>query len=106
MVQASENGPRPTVNRFMMEVEALVRAANRDAIARRIPKIGRQDLESLAQKTAELRADYLAAAFETDWTTADLRSVGLDSKRRLFEEAVAAFEALERAVRRGYIDID
>jgi len=90
----------------MMEVEARVRAANREAIARRIPNVSRRQLDALAQKTAHLRAEYLAAAFASDWTADGVEALKLHEKRRLFEEAVAAFEAVERAVRRGYIDIE
>ena len=105
-MSSPHDAPRPSASRFMMEVDALVRAANREAITARIPRISRRDLEALARKTAELRADYLAAAFQTDWTTVDLDSLGLEGKRRMYDESLAAFEALERAIRRGYIDIE
>ena len=96
----------PSAGRFMIEVEGLFREANRAAIARRIPHVDQPKLMAFAEKTAVLRANYLAAVFETDWTPESVAELGLTEKRRLFEEAVAAFEAVERAVRRGYIDVE
>lgn len=104
-MSSASDSTAPTASRFMVEVEAQIRAANRDAIAQRIPHLDRAQLDAFVRKTAGLRAAYLAAAFESDWTPESVEALELAEKRRLFEEALAAFEAVERAVRRGYLDI-
>jgi hypothetical protein len=105
MTASIEPSSAPSASRFILEVEALVRSANREAIAARLPPVTRDHLKGLIARTAELRADYLAAAFEPDWSLHGEDLEGLAVKRRRFEEAVAAFEALARAVRRDYIEI-
>ena len=57
-----------------------------------------------------LRASYLELAFQLcaagDGAAPDATIIeGLRARRRMFEEARDAYEALRRAVERGYIDI-
>lgn len=95
--------------RLLDEVEHGVREANRAVIGQRIPEITRDGFLRLATVVARLRADYLACAL----------TLGRDSRgevsaedvarlarlRAAFDEARLAFEALERCVQRGYVDI-
>lgn len=96
---------KQTTNRFLLEVESKVIEANRRAIRAKLPSLARRDFESLSEKVAVLRADYLAAALKCDWTADHISATSIPDKRRAYEEAVTAFEALERAVKRGYVVI-
>jgi hypothetical protein len=100
-----DSAEHPTTNRFLLEVEAAIVDANRRAIRQRLQSVSRRQFEALAARVAELRADYLAAAFGCDWTVESVNESDIGHKRRLYDEAVAAFDALERAVRRGYVEI-
>jgi len=92
--------------RFLLEVEAAVIDHNRKAISAKLSVVTRAQFERLAASVAQIRADYLAAAFDCDWSTETcLEASGIQEKRRRYEEAVAAFEALERAVKRGYVQV-
>ncbi|HJL41475.1 MAG TPA: hypothetical protein RMG48_09235 [Myxococcales bacterium LLY-WYZ-16_1] len=97
--------PDPSANRFLLEVEASIIQANRRIISEKVGTVTRQRFEQLAQKVAQLRADYLAAAFDHDWDPTRPAETAISDKRRQYEESVAAFEALERAVRRGYVEL-
>lgn len=98
-------GSEQTTNRFLLEVDASIIAANRKAISNKVGTVTRQRFEVFARRVADLRADYLAAAFEHPWSEPTAASDDMADKRQRYEEAVAAFEALERAVRRGYVEI-
>ena len=96
--------------KFLANVETMVRAANREIIHRHLPAFTADDVTRLAVAVAELRARYLAAArrlIEHERgvapDTADM--VQLAKAREMFDEAVHAFEALRRAIERGYVEI-
>lgn len=89
--------------KFLQDVEQAIAQANRQAIHARIATLDRASFVAFATRVAELRAGYLEAALAA--------SIGgdfsaLPSHRVAFEEAKAAFAALERAIERGYVDID
>jgi hypothetical protein len=95
---------------FLANVEKMVRTANREIIHRHIPVFSTDDVTRLAVAVAELRARYLVAArrlIEHERgvvpDTADM--VQLAKAREMFDEAVHAFEALRRAIERGYVEI-
>lgn len=94
-----------TLHRHLLEVEQLIIHANRKAIHGRLKRVTKHQLESLSSRVAKIRAEYLAAAFETDWETEDFDAPRIRRLRALYEEAVAVFDALERAIERGYLDI-
>jgi 16S rRNA G527 N7-methylase RsmG len=91
--------------KFLQDVEQAISAANREIIHAQIPKLDRASFVAFATRVAELRADYLKAAMGVagrgggDFTA-------LRDHRERFEEAKAAFAALERSIERGYVDID
>jgi hypothetical protein len=95
--------------RFLQEVEVAIRDANRNAIHERIPDLDRQRFVAFATFVAQLRADYLAAALETQQAAGDgghgELMARLRARRVAYDEARDAFAALERAVERGYVDI-
>ena len=81
---------------FMEEVEMAIRAANREIIGKHNPGLDRDRFFRLAVSVARVRAEYLVAALAMNWEgePPDIRN--LEAKRAVYEEAVKAFEALER----------
>ena len=93
-----------TSNRFLLEIEEAIIKANRQAVKERLGPLDRARFLELTKEIAKIRADYLHAALHTPWSTEAEPSDDLRVKRNRYEEAVAAYDALERAVERGYID--
>ncbi|WP_439577729.1 hypothetical protein [Elioraea sp.] len=95
--------------RLLDEVEHGVREANRAVIGQRVPELTRDSFLRLATVVARLRAEYLAAALllgkETRGAVTGEEVSRLSTLRSAYDEARMAFEALERAVSRGYVDI-
>ena len=94
--------------RFLSEVEHGIRAANREVIHGAVPQLNRTSFYSLAVALAKLRANYLQAALQILCTPEQQIPGLLDDlkhRREAFEEGSKAFEALERAIERGYVDI-
>jgi hypothetical protein len=92
---------------FIEQMEMAVALANREVIHRQIPNLTRETFQQLAVMVARYRAAYLEAAIKlsdaADPTDAQ-RLAELKHRRELFDEGRAAFEALERAIERGYVD--
>ena len=91
--------------RFLEDVEFAVRAANREILARALPNLDKESFYRFAVAGARKRADYLNAVLTMDWEHAEQKLEALRRKREIFEEAIMAFEALERTIERGYVDI-
>jgi hypothetical protein len=95
--------------KFLHEIEHGIRVANRDIIHQRISEITEQDVLHLAVQVSRYRAEYLAAAFELarhKEKTPGADAIGrVRARREAYEEAVHAFEALQRAIERGYVDL-
>lgn len=91
---------------FLDEIERSIRGANREILQEKIPELGQQSFVDLAHHVARLRATYLQAALAAT-ADGDLSAwVGtLRQQREAYEEARNAFEALQRAIQRGYVDI-
>lgn len=95
--------------RLLDEVEQGVREANRAVIGQRLPEITRDGFLRLATVVARLRAEYLACALALgrdqrgDVTGEEITR--LARLRHAYDEARLAFEALERCVQRGYVEI-
>ncbi|MFN8701882.1 MAG: hypothetical protein ACK5X0_07145 [Rhodospirillales bacterium] len=98
--------PPEDVVKMLAYLEKSVRLVNREIIHAQIPGLTRERFIEFAAAVAKLRADYLNSAmacFLDDASeAADLAA--LRQKRALFEEGVKAYEALHRALERGYID--
>lgn len=95
-------------SRLLDRLEVAVREANRTVLRDRVPELNEAALMRLAITVAQLRGAYLAEALRLTDQSGQARQDGIDrlaEARRAFDEAVAAFEALERAISRGYIDI-
>jgi 16S rRNA G527 N7-methylase RsmG len=92
--------------KFLYDVEQAVRDANRAIIHERIQKLDKATFVRLAKVVATYRAAYLTKALEfanhplTPHQMAELKSL-----REQFEESRHAFDALHRAIVRGYVDL-
>ena len=92
--------------KFLQDVEHAIRDANRAIIHSRIPKLDRARFVAFATCVAELRAEFLQAGLALVDGRDGATFEALRLRREAFEEAKAAFAALERAIERGYVDID
>jgi hypothetical protein len=93
---------------FVEQLEIAVAMANREVIHSQIPNLNREAFQQLAVMVARFRANYLDAAIKLSQGVNSLDPAYLNdlkAKRELFEEGRSAFEALERAIERGYVDI-
>jgi hypothetical protein len=92
--------------KFIEEIERNIRAANREILHEKIPELDRERFVRLALLVARLRASYLQAALAAD-AEADAPSwvKRLREHREAYEEARDAFDALQRTIERGYVDI-
>lgn len=95
---------------LLHEVEQGIREANRDIIHGQIPELNRESFVRFALVVARLRASYLQAALQLSEGPAELDDApvwlaGLRERRQAYEEARDAFDALQRAIERGYVDI-
>jgi hypothetical protein len=95
---------------FLDQVEHAIRIANRKIIHKHVPKITRDDVLKLAMTVGEIRARYLQAALKLvdreEGVMPDAAEISrLAKARETFDEAVSAFEALRRAIERGYVDV-
>jgi hypothetical protein len=98
--------PSEDLKKMLAYLDKSIRLVNREIIHKQIPGLTRERFIELAASVAKLRADYLKSAMECfledDAASADLDA--LREKRALYEEGVKAYEALHRAIERGYID--
>ncbi|HUE97145.1 MAG TPA: hypothetical protein VMN39_10820 [Longimicrobiaceae bacterium] len=91
---------------FLEEVERKIAEANREILQEHIPELNQARFVSLAKQVARLRAAYLQAALGAqDETDPETFVRELRSRREAYDEARDAFEALQRAIQRGYVDI-
>lgn len=93
---------------FMEKLEMAVAVANREVIHKQIPNLSAETFQQLAVMVARFRASYLEAAIRLSASPNACDQGCLDDlthKRTLYEEGRAAFEALERAIERGYVDM-
>jgi hypothetical protein len=96
-------------SRLLDRVELAVREANRAVLHEKVPELSEAAFMRLAVAVARLRGDYLAAALALGHDgrghATDAEIARLAHARAAYDQGVAAFEALERAISRGYIDI-
>jgi len=97
--------------RFLAEIEQGIRFANREIIHQRIPSLNTDNILSFAVAVGRLRARYLEAAFKMGVNEngdppqeAEVKELRL--RREMYEEARDAFEALQDAIFKGYVDVE
>jgi hypothetical protein len=94
-------------HQFLEQMQIAVTIANREVIHGKIPNLTPATFHQLAVMVARFRADYLEAAIRlSNSDTHDEEALAeLKHLRELFDEGCSAFEALERAIERGYVDL-
>jgi len=98
--------------RFLREIEQVIRLSNNEVIHQRIPPINTERMISFATVVAKLRAKYIDTAFkfadlkhiEGDESDAGVKELALC--REKFEEARNAFIAMQRAIELGYMTVE
>ncbi len=98
--------PSEEQKRMLAFIDKSVRLVNREVIHKHIPGLTKERFVEFAASVARLRADYLSSAMKAflDGQGDEKELADLAHKRELFEEGVKAYEALHRALERGYID--
>jgi len=98
--------------RFLRELEQVIRLSNNEVIHKRVPPINTERMISFAVVVANLRAQYIEVAFnfvDMKQDNEDDNAFKIDEltlRRRRFEEARDAFLALQRAIELGYMSIE
>jgi hypothetical protein len=93
---------------FLEKLEMAVALANREVIHKQIPNLNQETFQLLAVMVAKFRANYLEAAIKlanSPGACDESCFEELKQRRLFFEESRAAFDALERAIERGYVEI-
>lgn len=93
---------------FLEQLELSIAVANREVIHQQISNLDKETFQQLAVMVAKFRANYLEAAIKLANSPGSCDGdclAELKRKRELYDEGRAAFEALERAIERGYVDI-
>jgi hypothetical protein len=90
-------------------IDKAIQPMNREVIHRAIPGLGKEKYVEFAAVVAQLRADYLATALtyfvgQRQHTATKSGLAQLREMRETYEEALHAYDALHRALERGYVD--
>lgn len=96
--------------RFLREIEQAIRLSNQEVIHQNINPISRDRVVAFSVAVAKLRMRYLEEAFR--FASADhgdgaekTEVAALQERRLAYDEGLHAFEALHRAIERGYIKV-
>ena len=97
-------------NRLLLQLEKSLRDINRSVINPEFEKLSISDLEPVLTLVAKARADYLKNMFTIsvecpDSLPSEEVITQLKASRLCYEELVAASQALETAIERGYLDV-
>ncbi len=96
---------------FHLEMEQAIALANREVMkSANMPAVEQNTVLPLAIVVAQLRAVYLKAALSIhtpgrNEPPVEAELAGMRKHREAYEEGVAAFDALMRAIERGYIEL-
>lgn len=99
---------RRQLTQFMEQVELTVFQANKEVLHREIPHLDRDSFIRFAVQVAEARARYVKHALELTKAGHKASAAELDQLKGLrlaHDELLAAFEATQRLIERGYADI-
>lgn len=110
------HSPTPTtddekIRRLQHRIEHEIRQINHDTIGQVTGPITVADYKAVAHMVSNLRARYLKAAIDlgkahTDTALSLAHTDELRELRIAYQEALQGFEALEHALRRGYVTLD
>lgn len=97
-------------NRLLLELERIRRDINREIINPEVPELSLDDLRPMLTMVARVRMAYIREFLDIGRMTSAVPSNDqiemLAGLRRAYEELVAAANAVETAVQRGYLDVD
>jgi len=88
-------------------VDHIVHDKNREVIHAVIPRLDRATFSKMAHSVANLRVKYIALSVQLASAEPFTPQMAgqLKAMREQFEEARAGFDAVKRAIIRGYIDL-
>ncbi len=96
-------------NRLLLELEKARREINRAIINPEIRELSLEELQPMLELVAHVRAAYVSEFLEIASTTRNIPSPEqidrLAGLRRAFDELVAAANAVETMISRGYLDV-
>jgi len=95
-------------NRLLLQLEQTRREINRGVINPEIKTLALDDLKPIIQMVAEARADYVGELFALAAKSGGKAPDDTNRLRELretFEELVAAANAMETMIKRGYVDV-
>lgn len=96
--------------KFMQDIEQGIRIANREIIHERLPHITEEAVLKFAVTVSRFRARYLEAAFQLTSEGGALPEKKvmdeLSESREAYLLARNAFDALQRAIEQGYVDLE
>lgn len=96
-------------NRLLLELERIRRDVNREVINPEIPELSMADIEPIIRMVARVRLAYLREFLDIARLGGDLPSSHqvemLRELRLAYDELVAAANAMETAIQRGYLDV-
>ena len=105
MINEDGNNPR-LQKQFNDQIDHIVHDTNREVIHAVIPKLDRDTFAKMAKGVATLRVKYIAAAIQLSTQPfSSEQATQLKALRENFEESRSAFDAVKRAIIRGYIDL-
>jgi cell division protein FtsB len=100
---------RRQLTQFMEQVELTVFQANKEVLRREIPNLDRDSFIRFAVQVAEARARYVKHGLEITKAGHRANAAELDQLKGLrlaYDELLAAFEATQRLIERGYASIN
>jgi hypothetical protein len=96
-------------NRLLMQLEQTRKEINRQVINPEIKSLSLADIKPIVSMVANARADYVGELFALAAATKGKASpenvTRLHELRVIYDELVAAANALETMIKRGYIDV-
>ena len=96
-------------NRLLLQLEQTRKDINRTTINPEIKTLALSDIKPIVELVAKARAEYVAELFSLAAASKGEAVTGNVSRlrelRENFEELVAAANALETMIKRGYVDV-
>jgi hypothetical protein len=99
---------RKALTKFTEGLDVAIFEANREIISQKLGELRRESFLRLAVKVAEARAEYTRTALELarhEGLPNPAEIARLRELRTTYDELVAAFDAMERIVERGYLSL-
>jgi CHASE2 domain-containing sensor protein len=101
-----DKASRRELNQQLLEIEKAIFDANQKTIRERVPALNRESFIRFAEMVADTRANYVRMALEISKLTHQPESAivaELKRQREAYDELLAAFEAMQRLIERGYV---